>query len=85
MQCEDAAMGNRGRQHQRERKVPHEVGLEQQETPARLSGMVTEAAGINKSASARHGGSHDVGRHRQDAVRRQRLEVGTTRFSKTRG
>jgi hypothetical protein len=38
MQREDAAVGSRGWQHQRERKVPHDVGLEKQDAPVAMLG-----------------------------------------------
>jgi hypothetical protein len=48
-------MGRRGRQHQRERKVPHDLGLEQQDARVAMPGR-TLVLGINETASAKEGG-----------------------------
>jgi hypothetical protein len=57
-----------------ESEVPHDVGLEQQDACLAMPGR-SLATGINEAVSARQEASHDVGRHRQDPVRLQDLEV----------
>ena len=61
---------------QREREVSHDVGLAQDARRVAIPGQARGAAGSNEAAfDTRQEVGHDLGRHRQDAVRRIRLEV----------